>query len=47
MDDGDINRKDTKKQCIWYDAFTKWKYNLNKEFNAVMRFEGETVMECG
>ena len=29
------------------DTFTKWKRNLNKEFNTVTWLEYETVMECG
>ena len=46
-DDDDINREDTRKPYIQYDKFTKWKRDLDKEFNTVTWLECETVMESG
>ena len=35
IDDDDINREDPRKRYIQYDTFTKWKHDLDKEFNTV------------
>ena len=43
IDDDDINREDTRKRYIQYDTFTKWKRDLNKEFNTVTWLKCETV----